>query len=110
MREDLGLAAQLRRGLGELPGSGPGDPPAPLIDRRTVTHHAFCAQRVLFISMRTLRPWLYAGIAVTVLAMVLLPYTLLTGVNAWYGSFLLWTVGAAAVLVASALLSFGWED
>ncbi|WP_146341237.1 hypothetical protein [Nesterenkonia sp. NBAIMH1] len=60
--------------------------------------------------MRTLRPWLYAGIAVTVLAMVLLPYTLLTGVNAWYGSFLLWTVGAAAVLVASALLSFGWED
>ncbi|WP_147108362.1 hypothetical protein [Nesterenkonia populi] len=51
--------------------------------------------------MRTHRPWLYGAIGVVVLLMLLVPYTLLSEVNAWYGSFLFWTVGALIALVAA---------
>lgn len=76
------------------------------------TSHSLSADRigVLYKFMRTHRSWLYGAIGAVVLLMLLVPYTLLTGVNAWYGSFLLWTVCTLIVLALSAVLSFGWED
>ena len=38
------------------------------------------------------------------------PYTVLSGVDAWYGSFLFWVVFALAALVVNYLITRGWRD
>lgn len=55
-----------------------------------------------------------AGWLAVVLALILLcylvPYTVLSGVDAWYGSFLFWTVCTAAVIGINGIVSSAWRD
>lgn len=54
---------------------------------------------------------LWGGVMlVLVLLAYLVPYTVLSGVDAWYGSFLFWALfGLAAILVNVAITS-SWRD
>lgn len=51
---------------------------------------------------------------VAVLALILLnyfvPYVVLSGVDAWYGSMLFWTLSTAAVIAINAIVSSAWKD
>ena len=38
------------------------------------------------------------------------PYTVLSGVDAWYGSFLFWAVFGFLAIVVIAGMTFGWRD
>lgn len=38
------------------------------------------------------------------------PYTLLSGVDAWYGSFLYWAVFGAAAIAVIAAMTRTWRD
>lgn len=40
----------------------------------------------------------------------LLPYTLFSGVDAWYGSFLWWTLATLVVIGINAIVSADWKD
>ena len=53
--------------------------------------------------------WLVVPLAVVVLSFVL-PYTVFTSVDAWYGSFLFWTVATAVVIGVNAVISADWKD
>lgn len=53
--------------------------------------------------------WLIVVGALVFLAFVV-PFTLLTNVDAWYGSFLFWTVLTAAVIGINAFISSSWRD
>lgn len=59
---------------------------------------------------RKRRRTLLGTILVIILAMFVLPYTLLTDINAWYGSFLFWTVATVIVLGIVTYLSWGWDQ
>ncbi|WP_306807559.1 hypothetical protein [Cytobacillus gottheilii] len=50
------------------------------------------------------------AILVIVLLGYFLPYTVLTNVQAWYGSFLLWTVLAVIIIVINYFLSKNWGE
>lgn len=53
--------------------------------------------------------WLVSALVLVLLAYVV-PYTVLSGVDAWYGSFLFWaSFGLAAILVNAAITS-SWKD
>ena len=53
--------------------------------------------------------WIGAALVLVLLAYVV-PYTVLSGVDAWYGSFLFWAMfGLAAILVNVAITS-SWRD
>lgn len=49
-------------------------------------------------------------IAVIVLLSFILPFTVFRNVDAWYGSFLFWSVSTALVILISAIISGRWED
>lgn len=53
--------------------------------------------------------WLLASVPVIMLAMFVVPYTLLRDVNAWYGSLLLWVVGTLAVIAINVRLTRRWK-
>lgn len=53
---------------------------------------------------------LVIAVPVLMLAMVVLPYTLLSEVNAWYGSTLLWIAGTAVIIGINIALSRSWKD
>lgn len=53
--------------------------------------------------------WVYVIGAVIVLS-CLLPYTLLSGVQAWYGVFLFWSIMGIVIIVANVMLTADWED
>jgi hypothetical protein len=38
------------------------------------------------------------------------PYTVLSGVDAWYGAFLFWTLFAVAAIAGILLVAAGWRD
>lgn len=53
--------------------------------------------------------WIGTALVLVLLAYVV-PYTVLSGVDAWYGSFLFWALfGIAAILVNVAITS-SWRD
>lgn len=53
----------------------------------------------------------WAGIMVALVASAyLVPYTVLSGVDAWYGSFLYWTVFGAAAIAVIAAMTRSWKD
>ncbi|WP_150461057.1 hypothetical protein [Nesterenkonia ebinurensis] len=54
--------------------------------------------------------WLIASVPVIMLAMFVVPYTLLREVDAWYGSALFWTVMTVAVIAVNVMVSAGWDD
>ncbi|HET7579858.1 MAG TPA: hypothetical protein VFK33_11315 [Bacillales bacterium] len=47
-------------------------------------------------------------IAVLVLLAYFLPYTVLSGVYAWYGSFLVWGVIALLIIIANIFVTKDW--
>lgn len=59
---------------------------------------------------RDTKAWWLTVPLVAILLSFLLPYTVLTSVDAWYGSFLFWTVATAVVIGVNAIISAGWED
>lgn len=59
--------------------------------------------------MNTRAKWLVAVPIIIVLS-YLLPYTVLSGVDAWYGSLLFWTVATAVVIAINAVVSSAWRD
>lgn len=53
--------------------------------------------------------WIWFVWLIVVLSYVL-PYTLLCGVHAWYGSFLLWSAAGVLVIVLNVLITAGFKD
>ncbi|KAB8139326.1 hypothetical protein F9U64_00600 [Gracilibacillus oryzae] len=49
-------------------------------------------------------------ILIIILLGYLIPYTLLSNVAKWYGSFLLWTVLAILIIAANYMLTKDWSD
>ncbi|MBE4908571.1 hypothetical protein IMZ08_10935 [Bacillus luteolus] len=49
-------------------------------------------------------------IVVIILLGYILPYTVLSNVTAWYGSFLLWTILAIAIIVINYFFTKNWGD
>lgn len=49
-------------------------------------------------------------IVVLVVSAYLVPYTLLSGIDAPYGSFLFWTAFGAAAIAAIAAMTRSWRD
>jgi len=49
-------------------------------------------------------------ILLLVLASFVVPFTLLRGVDAWYGSFTFWTLATVAVIALNAVVSADWKD
>ena len=59
---------------------------------------------------RTGKAWLLIVILVIILLSFLLPYTVFRDVDAWYGSFLFWSVATAVVIGLNAVVSADWKD
>ncbi|MDN5894326.1 MAG: hypothetical protein L0H93_09905 [Nocardioides sp.] len=59
---------------------------------------------------RTSKAWWLIVPLIAILLSFLLPFTLFTNVDAWYGSFLFWTVATAVVIGVNAIISADWED
>lgn len=57
------------------------------------------------------RGFIWAGVvlALVVLAYVV-PYTVLSGVDAWYGAFLFWTIFGVLAIAVIALITSSWRD
>lgn len=45
-----------------------------------------------------------------VLLAYVVPYTVLTGVDAWYGSFLFWAAFGLAAILLNAAITSSWRD
>ncbi len=54
--------------------------------------------------------WLLTLVLVLILASFAVPYTLLSDVDAWYGSMLFWILSTAVVIAINAIVSSTWED
>lgn len=54
--------------------------------------------------------WLLVSVPVIMVAMFVIPYTLLREVDAWYGSLLFWTLGTAAVIAINVAVALTWEN
>ena len=53
----------------------------------------------------------WAGVMVALLGLAyVVPYTVLTGVDAWYGSFLFWAVFGLAAIATIAAMTWSWRD
>lgn len=48
-------------------------------------------------------------IVVLILAAYVLPYTIMTTINAWYGSFLLWGMIGALIIVLNVIVTRDWR-
>ncbi|MDI5984287.1 hypothetical protein QLQ85_05765 [Halomonas sp. M4R5S39] len=53
--------------------------------------------------------WIWLVWAVVLLC-YLVPYTLLTDVQAWYGSFLFWTIAGLAVIALNLFITKDFEE
>ena len=51
-----------------------------------------------------------AVMALLVLLAYVVPYTFLSGVDQWYGSFLFWTVFGIAAIAAIWAMTASWRD
>ncbi|WP_077325189.1 hypothetical protein [Virgibacillus siamensis] len=49
-------------------------------------------------------------IAVLILLAYLLPYTILSGTKAWYGSFLLWGMIGILIILANIMVTKNWGE
>ena len=49
-------------------------------------------------------------VAVVIASCYLIPYTVLRDVDAWYGSFLFWSLATAVVIAINAIVSMKWKD
>ena len=55
-------------------------------------------------------PLWIALIGILVLLSFVLPFTVFRNLEAWYGSFLFWSLATAVVIAISALVSARWKD
>ena len=55
-------------------------------------------------------PLWIALIGILVLLIFVLPFTVFRNLEAWYGSFLFWSLATAVVIAISALVSARWKD
>lgn len=53
--------------------------------------------------------WLVPVLLLILLSYVL-PYTVLSDVDEWYGSFLFWTLATTAVIGVNVVVSSAWKD
>lgn len=53
--------------------------------------------------------WLLV-VALIILLCYVVPFTVLSDVDEWYGSFLLWTLASAVVIAINAVVSSAWRD
>lgn len=53
--------------------------------------------------------WL-VPVGILILLSFLLPFTVFTNVDRWYGSFLFWSLATAAVIGISTIISADWKD
>lgn len=53
--------------------------------------------------------WLVPVLIVILLSYVV-PFVVLRGVDAWYGSMLFWVLGTAVVIAVNAVVSSAWRD
>jgi hypothetical protein len=60
--------------------------------------------------VRPNRAWWLAPVALLIVLSYVVPYTVLRDVDAWYGSFLFWTVTTAVVIAINAVVSAAWKD
>lgn len=55
--------------------------------------------------------WIWAVIIVfAILLAYIIPYTMLANVQAWYGSFLYWTITGIVIIIANLFITRGWRD
>jgi hypothetical protein len=54
--------------------------------------------------------WLVPVVLVLILLCYVVPFTILRDVDAWYGSFLFWSVVSALVIGINAVVSSAWRD
>lgn len=54
--------------------------------------------------------WWLAPIALLILLSYIVPFTVLSGVDRWYGSFLFWSLATAAVIAINVVISLKWKD
>ena len=54
--------------------------------------------------------WWLVPVAVLVVLSYLVPYTVLSDVDRWYGSFLFWSLATAAVIAINAVIALKWRD
>ena len=59
---------------------------------------------------RTGKAWLLIPILLLILLSFVLPYTVLSDVDEWYGSFLFWTLATVVVIAVNAIVSADWKD
>lgn len=53
----------------------------------------------------------WAGVlAVLVVLAFVVPYALLSGIDAWYGSFLFWILFVLAAIAINTLIMWRWKD
>ena len=54
---------------------------------------------------------LWGGVVLfLVLLAYVVPYTVLSGVDAWYGSFLFWALFGLAAILVNAAITGSWKD
>jgi len=56
------------------------------------------------------KSWWLVAILVAVLSAFIIPYTVLSGVDSWYGSFLFWMLITAVVIAINGVVSSQWRD
>ncbi|WP_042142063.1 hypothetical protein [Paucisalibacillus sp. EB02] len=49
-------------------------------------------------------------IIVTILLAYIIPYTVLSDVHAWYGSFLFWGIAGLVIILANIVLTRDWRE
>ncbi|HLR83353.1 MAG TPA: hypothetical protein VK059_00305 [Nocardioidaceae bacterium] len=60
--------------------------------------------------MKNPRAWWLVIVAIIIVLCYLVPYTILTEVDEWYGSFLFWTLASAVVIGINVIVSSAWRD
>lgn len=53
--------------------------------------------------------WLVPVLVVVLLSFVV-PFVVLRGIDAWYGSMLFWILGTVVVIAVNAVVSSAWKD
>lgn len=59
---------------------------------------------------RTPRAFWLAPVLIVSLLSYVVPFTVLRGVDAWYGSMLFWVLGTVVVIGVNAVVSSAWRD
>lgn len=59
---------------------------------------------------RTDKAWLLPVIMTIILLSFLLPYTAFRNIDAWYGSYLFWSLATLVVIGLNAVISADWKD